>query len=189
MLLLIRDSLNKKQTELRKSGQTHIKKRLKNDDALAKHFIDVLNGHFFFGGEEHPDDVKYGVERVTLMEDYKYIVKPADYEAVEMVREKYKGTEITEIASKQIFVTEYPDRDTAIMELGFGGEDIEPQQGDYYLDAYNRPVLRDDARERINGFSKLVERYRMKGQRGKRGILLYVTVVCYGDIISIEQRI
>ena len=50
--------LNKKQTELRKNGQTHIKKKVKYDDALAKHFIAVLNGHFFFDGEEHPDDVQ-----------------------------------------------------------------------------------------------------------------------------------
>ena len=144
----------------------------------------MLNAHFFFDGEEHPDDVKYGVDRVTLTEDYKYIVTSADYEAVEMIRERYNGTEITEVASRQIFVMEYPDRDTAIMELGFDGEDIEPQQGNYYLDGYGRPVLRDDAMERIHGFNKLVERYRQKGQRGRRAVLLYVTVVYYEGVVN-----
>ena len=147
--LFIGDGLNKKQTELRKSGQTHIKKRVKYDDALAKHFIHVLNAHFFFEGEEHPVDVKYGVDRVTLTGDYKYIVTSADYEAVEMVRERYNGTEITEIASKQIGLTEFPDLDTALEELEIDEDELFPQQSDYYYNGHGQPVVIPDALERI----------------------------------------
>ncbi len=143
----------------------------------------MLNAHFFFDGEEHPEDVLYGVERVTLMDDYKYIVTSADYEAVEMIRERYNGTEITEVASKQVFVMERPSIYTALEHLQIDSSELEPQASDYFYNVYGQPVLLDAAQQRIGDLKKMVHQYRKKVQRVKRSILLYGTVVCYEQIM------
>ena len=124
------------------------------------------------------------MDRVTLTEDYKYIVTSADYEAVEMIRERYKGTEITEVASKQIVVTERPDMYTALQDLEIDSSELQPQASDYFYNGYGQPVLSDIARQRIGDLERMVHQYRKKVQRVKRAILLYGTVVCYENLLS-----